>query len=157
MGDVMKKKNFTLIEVLFVILILIILIGISWVAGAKVIRSQNKTKMKAEVAIIESAIRQYKERYNSYPFSDTQLVNFAEKLSDVPLGAGWEGTVRPMFIDYRSNDMYTSNNNYDSNDASAATGTILLDPYEIPYQVLVVLDDSGNIIKFTVVSTSDMF
>ena len=150
----MKKLHFTLIELLFTIMILIILIGIAWTAGAKVIRSQNNTKIKAEIVMIESAIIEYKERYGNYPFEDTQLVNFAEKLSPVPLDAGWEGTFRPMFIDFKSNNMYTNNDDYDSNDPDKATATTLLDPYEMPYEVIVILNDDGDIIKFTVESTT---
>lgn len=158
MGAIMiKKRYFTLIEMLFSIVILIALIGISWVAGNKVLKSQNKTKIKAEVAMIEAAIHKYKDRYNEYPFTETQIINFAEKLSSVPSNAGWEGSVRPMFIDFKSNNMMTNNDNYNSSDPSEATATTLFDPYESPYRVIVILNDKGKIIKFTVVSTSDIF
>ncbi|MCH2208684.1 MAG: hypothetical protein MK132_22830, partial [Lentisphaerales bacterium] len=136
----MKRRNlkyFTLIELLFVIAILVVLIGISWVAGTKVLRSQTKAKTKAEITLLVSAVEQYKDRWGHYPYSNGYAgpLNFGEQLSKVAPNGSWkksDGTAgtRPMFIDYDSSDIIVSNSDYS---ASSAAATTVHDPYETAY------------------------
>lgn len=130
-----NKRKFTLIELMFVVAILVILIGISWVAGTKVLRSQAKSKTKAEIKMIVSAIQQYKDRFGAMPEDSGTAadLDFAEYLSSVQPGAGWTGK-RPMFIDYKKNNIAVDNDNYDHTDAGTAGPTKLFDPYENAYQ-----------------------
>ncbi|MCM8536843.1 MAG: type II secretion system GspH family protein [Lentisphaeraceae bacterium] len=82
-----NKKYFTLIELLFVIAILVILIGISWVAGTKVLRNQTIKKTKAEIFLLTDAIRQYKDRFDAYPpEANDKTLNFAAYLSKMQPG-----------------------------------------------------------------------
>ena len=128
-----NRRNFTLVELMFVVAILVILIGISWVAGTKVLRSQAKSKTKAEIKMLVSAVEQYKERYGVYPPDGGDYdgtLNFAEYLSKVQPGSGWVGK-RPMFIDFTKHNINVDpDTGYD--DASAVS-TKVLDPYEQDY------------------------
>ena len=126
-----NKLKFTLIELMFVVAILVILIGISWVAGTKVLRGQAESKTKAEIKMLVSAMHQYKDRFGSFPDVKGTL-NFGEYLSKVqPNTTGWtSGKPRPMFIDYTKNNINVSNTAYDDPNA---TETIILDPYELEY------------------------
>ena len=126
----LKKNQFTLIELMFVVAVLVILISISWVAGTKIIKEQINRKMQAEVFTLSKVIELYSIRYGSYPDSPAPAaLNFGEKLSDVKPGAGWSGK-RVMYIDFRKKGYKVSNNNYDDSNASATT---VLDPYDNPY------------------------
>lgn len=137
----MKRQRFTLIELLFVIMIFIILIGISWVAGVEVLRSQNKSKYKAECVMLESAIERYHVRWGSYPFTgNSSVLNFGEKLSDVAIDTDpnnpspW-GLMRPMYIDYLARGFIINNNDYAKSESEDATATTIFDPYENKYYV----------------------
>lgn len=124
----LSRRNFTLIELMFVVAILVILIGISWVAGTKVLRSQAKSKTKAEITMLVSAVKQYRDRHGMYPEVKGAL-NFAQYLSKVLPNSGWTGK-RPMYIDYKKNNINTDIDTYD--DANAGN-TLVMDPYEQDY------------------------
>ena len=127
-----KKLKFTLVELMFVVAILVILIGISWVAGTKVLRSQAKQKTKAEIKMLVSAMHQYKERFGSFPPSANYNgpLNFGEYLSKVQPNAGWSSGNRPMFIDFTKNNFNVSITSYDDPNAGSTT---IRDPYEQDY------------------------
>ena len=136
-----NKKYFTLIELLFVIAILVILIGISWVAGTKVLRNQTEKKTKAEIFLLTNAVKQYKDRFGEFPATSDTEVKFAAYLSKVqPNTAGWSGK-RPMFIDYKQADFFVGTKSgssytidYDEVDENTVNDDIYaLDPYENPY------------------------
>lgn len=127
-------------ELLFVIGILVILVGISWVAGTKVLRSQTKAKTKAEIILLVGAIEQYKTRWGGYPHSwagntyDGEL-DFGEYLSKVLPDGNWKDASnnnidRPMLIDYDKEDILVDNSDYADNNASE---TNVQDPYENTY------------------------
>lgn len=126
-----NRRNFTLVELMFVVGILVVLIGISWVAGTKVLRKQAKSKTKAEITMLVSAVKQYKDRFGSLPVTSTtkQEMNFGQYLSKVLPGSGWTGK-RPMFVDFKKHNINVSNDNFD--DAGAGT-TKVQDPYEQVY------------------------
>jgi type II secretory pathway pseudopilin PulG len=129
----LHKKYFTLIELMFVIAILVILIGISWVAGTKVLRKQTQQKTKAEITLLVSAVKQYKERWGSYPGTSTaSALDFADYLSKVSPSAGWVGE-RPMFIDFKKSDMIED-------------GGTVSDPYENEYMFQLSTDENSFII-----------
>jgi len=162
----MKKSKFTMIELMFVIAIVVVLMGISWVAGTKVLRAQVKAKTKAEITLISAAVTQYKTRWGSYPNEAAYRdVDFTDYLSKVKPNSGWTGA-RPMYIDFKAADIiraYRISNNlglqvegdngntkvtYSPNDS----GDYLLDPYENPYLYFTDDDANGNPIRFTIVS-----
>lgn len=153
-----------MIELMFVIAIVVILMGISWVAGTKVLRAQTKAKTKAEIVMISAAVNQYKTRWGSYPNeADYRDINFVNYLSKVKPNSGWTGA-RPMYIDFKSSDMIRAERvsgpltiqgdsgstsvSYNANDS----GDYLLDPYENPYLYFTDEDANGKTIKFTIVS-----
>lgn len=147
----MKRRNpkyFTMIELMFVIAILVILVGISWVAGTKVLRGQTEAKTKAEITLLINAIEQYKTRWGGYPnsfsqgnnSSTTYSIDFGEYLSKVLPGSGWSGSKRPMYIDYDSVDILVSNSNYAD---PSANSTTVQDPYENAYQYVLTIDAQG--------------
>ncbi|MCM8538813.1 MAG: hypothetical protein NE328_00910 [Lentisphaeraceae bacterium] len=127
-----NKLKFTLIELMFVVAILVILIGISWVAGTKVLRNQAKQKTKAEITMLVAAVKQYKDRFGSFPDVQGPL-NFAEYLSKVQPNSGWSGK-RPMFVDFKKNNINISPDpdpvTYDNDNAGTTT---VQDPYEQDY------------------------
>ena len=132
-----NKRNFTLVELMFVVAILVILIGISWVAGTKVLRKQAKSKTKAEITMLVSAVKQYKDRFGALPVTSTskQEIDFGQYLSKVPPNSGWTDAngdpgLRPMFIDFNKHNINVSNPDF----AGANAGTTeVRDPYEQPY------------------------
>ncbi|MCM8533785.1 MAG: type II secretion system GspH family protein [Lentisphaeraceae bacterium] len=134
-----NKKYFTLIELLFVIAILVILIGISWVAGTKVLRNQTEKKTKAEILLLNHAVKQYKDRFGELPATSSKQIDFAAYLSKVKPGSGWSGK-RPMYIDFQKADFFVgpSSGNIDYTEvdkANPAAAVYALDPYENPYYI----------------------
>ena len=80
----MKKKKFTLIEIMFVVGILVILIGIGGSAANKVLRKQADIQIKAEIKLIQSALAIYKNRYDFYPpMTDTEIITCSEYLRQI--------------------------------------------------------------------------
>lgn len=141
----MKKstsRQFTLIELLFVITILVILISISWVAARKIFQTQLKRETQAEIKMLVAAVENYKIRYGSYPANDTSEtphpLSFGEKLSDTPPTLGYSG-FRPMYIDFKKHGFKVSNPNYDIGNA---TKTKVFDPKENVY--LYYLDSAND-------------
>lgn len=80
-------KKFTLIEILFVITILVIIIGISWVSGAKILRKSANTQINAELKMIQSAIDLYKTDKGFYP-SKNNIVNQIRDLKVIKISDG---------------------------------------------------------------------
>lgn len=142
---VIKKNKFTLVELMFVVAVLVILIGISWVAGAKVLRNQTVSKTKAEIKIIRSAIMQYSERHNNSipPYSDGYSGPFdiAEWLSAVSPQATWKDAEqinhipRKMFIEAHRHNIKVTVPDYDWTIPSGKTisNCKIQDPYEQDY------------------------
>lgn len=129
-----NRRNFTLVELMFVVAILVILIGISWVAGTKVLRSQAKSKTKAEITMLVAAVKQYKDRYGSHPKAGADYdgsLNFGEYLSKVQPNSGWSGK-RPMFVDFKKHNInyICTSGEFDDDNAGATT---IKDPYENDY------------------------
>lgn len=154
----MKRRNpkyFTMIELMFVIAILVILVGISWVAGTKVLRGQTEAKTKAEITLLINAIEQYNTRWGVYPHEISNAtgysgnLDFGEYLSKVLPGSGWSGSKRPMYIDYDSADMLVSNSNYAD---PSATSTNVQDPYENVYKYVLTIDATTGEKSFKVYS-----
>jgi type II secretory pathway pseudopilin PulG len=131
----MKKRNFTLIELLFVILILITLIGISWVAVTKVIRTQNIFKAKGEMSMLSLATVQYKDRYGVYPFDVNEIPEDGDQI-EIDFFNELELITR---------DDATKNLFYNNGEGAVN------DPYEQPYYIKRV--SKG---KYIVVSISDL-
>lgn len=117
----MVKYKFTLIELMFVVTILVILISIGFVAGTKTLRKQAYMKTKAEIKMIESACRQYKDRYGNFPdITGSEVeVDFLNHLAKIPDIASFTGD-RKMFIDCKKHAINTEGNK-------------ILDPYEQVY------------------------
>ncbi len=138
-------KRFTLIELMFVVMILVILIGIGFVAGTKVLRKQAESKTRAEITMITSAVNQYKDRFGSLPKDSNYNGNldFPQFLSKVLPDSGWTGK-RPMFIGYRKNSMIIGQMVAGSvgkqhlvksvDNTSPPNNLVIGDPYELPYQ-----------------------
>jgi hypothetical protein len=132
-----KKQNFTLIEIMFVVTILVILIGISWVAGSKILRKSAEAQTKAEVTMLYKACVVYKAHFGSYPVETTfdADMDFVEHLSKIPPETDpndYSGSKRPMLIDFRKANMNISPN--DSYDSFGADGYTASDPYDQAYQ-----------------------
>jgi len=82
-----SKQWFTLIEIMFVVGILVILIGIGWVAGAKILRKSADTQINAELKMIQTAIDIYKTDKGFYP-SEDNIVNQVKDLKVIPTNNG---------------------------------------------------------------------
>ena len=144
-----NRRNFTLVELMFVVGILVILIGISWVAGTKVLRKQAKSKTKAEITMLVAAVKQYKDRFGSLPVTSTSARNldFGQYFSKVQPDGSWlnnDGSPgkRPMFIDFKKHNINISNDNFDG---SSAGTTEVQDPYEVPYRYQTFTDGTFKI------------
>jgi type II secretory pathway pseudopilin PulG len=126
----MKVNKFTLIELLFVILILIILIGISWIASNKVVRTQNYMKAKSEIAMLEAAIVQYKDRWNERPYDIALIPNDGDSIEIDFFNR----------LDLLSYDDYIKNGFYHNEDGKVFC------PYEQPYRVKKIAKDRYKVI-----------
>lgn len=131
----MKKRNFTMIELLFVILILITLIGISWVAVTKVVRTQNIFKAKSEMAMLLLATVQYKDRYGTYPFDVNEIPQDGDQVEITYFNR----------LDLLTSDDATRGLFYNNGEGA------VYDPYEQPYYIKRI---SKN--KYIIVSVSDL-
>jgi len=107
---------------MFVVAILVILIGIGFVAGTKTLRKQAEIKTKAEIKMLVSACHQYKDRYGAFPDITGNIIefNFCEHLSKIPVTPGFSGD-RRFFIDFKAHNINLEN-------------WIAQDPYEQPYK-----------------------
>ena len=123
-------RKFTLIELLFVVSILIILIGIGLTAGNKVLRKQASIQRSAEIALIETAIRQYKSRYDSLPFTSSGDIVFAWHLSSIrPIDNNSDGVID-------KNDMAGDKRpRWIPDDSIMQDFYYLYDPYEEKYKI----------------------
>ncbi len=150
-----NKRNFTLIEIMFVVGILVILIGISWVAGNKVLRKQAESHTRAELKLLHEAVKQYQTRWGNLPHfsqittSDVDNANgldFAEYLSKVsPHSTTWTtDKPRPMYIDYSSENFNVNYTNYALTYGDGANvGIKLSDPYEQTYHYVIKANGEG--------------
>ena len=123
---------------MFVVGILVILIGISWVAGSKILRKSAAAQTKAELKMLHAAVEAYKVRWGSYPTgtSTPASLNFVQYLSKVAPDSQYSGAKRPMFADFRASGMNLSTDTYDN--TSSPDATTASDPYDQDY--LYVLD-----------------
>tara|TARA_R100000808_G_C2108921_1_gene123652 strand:+ start:49 stop:420 length:372 start_codon:yes stop_codon:yes gene_type:complete len=69
-----NKRKFTLVELMFCVGILIILIGIGWINGAKVLRKSADTQIKAEIKQISALIRVYYDDHKVFPVKDDKIL-----------------------------------------------------------------------------------
>jgi type II secretory pathway pseudopilin PulG len=140
-----KKSSFTLIEIMFAVGILVILIGITYTIGSKVIINANKTQTSAEVQLLAEAVQVYKGRWGTtgMPFPKADMYNgpvdFMELLSDVDVNSTEWGNSRPrpMTVDVKLTNMNISDPDYALVGKSGITAS---DPYEQTY----ILRVSGN-------------
>jgi len=125
-----RKKNFTLIELLFVIFILIILIGISWIASNSVMRASKNKQTKSELATIETALESYHMRHNEYPdpeeftwriWIDDQGNKHEESYPAVPQNLS-DGV--DQYINYKRSNITTAQGKFNR---------VICDPYEMGY------------------------
>ena len=68
-----NKRKFTLVELMFCVGILVILIGIGWVNGAKVLKKSADTQIKAEIKQIEALVRDYYDDHKVIPVKDKKI------------------------------------------------------------------------------------
>ena len=134
----MKKRHFTLMELLFTVSILIILIGISWVSSTKVLRAQTAVKRNAEIVIIKAAIEQHKLRFGNYPEQgpaqtvdgeQVRYLHFALELSDWVMEFDYNGDGSINAADYRHESRVLN-----INELVISQDKYILDPYEEKYQ-----------------------
>lgn len=67
----LRRQGFTLIELLMVIAVVLILAGITFGISRGVQNAQARAKAQAELAIIATALEQYKSRFGDYPWHDS--------------------------------------------------------------------------------------
>lgn len=98
--------------------------------AGKTPRYTPKQKCKAEITMLVSAIRQYEDRFESFPKYSSGTLNFGEYFSKVPVNdEKWKGK-RPMFINFIMNNIEVSNDDFAEHNAKE---TIVYDPYGSAY------------------------
>ena len=116
-----KKKNFTLIEILFVILIFIILMGIAWTASGKVMRASKIQQTKAELITIDGALEMSHGRYSKYP----------DVIASVSIGNKTYHDCIPADL----TDGVSQYIDYEKSNITILEG-VICDPYGIPYKYI---------------------
>ena len=135
----MKRRKFTLIEMLVVLCIIGILMSLFLVGVQHAINAGKRTKFLGEVASIRAALEQYKNKNGSYPSGAT--IDYTA-LNTTPITSPWETTV------------YTAvDTNSDGVIDSADTGVVFTDlttPADYPIAQSAAVwtkDRSGKVIK----------
>jgi prepilin-type N-terminal cleavage/methylation domain-containing protein len=73
----MKRRAFTLVELLVVITIIGILVSLSSVAVFKALEAAHRSKIKVEIAQLEMALGAYSQKHGEFPPSDLTVANKA--------------------------------------------------------------------------------
>lgn len=74
----MKKKGFTLIELIVVVFVIILLAGGGIYAYSKYVYNQKERITKANLAIILETLERYKEKTGTYPQTQAEFDTFLE-------------------------------------------------------------------------------
>ncbi len=103
----MRKKAFTIIEIMIVLLIIGILMGLSVGGAMKILQESKKGQAEADIAALASAVSRYERDIGSYPPDSSGGLWYY--LEDNRSGDtnGWEGS----YIDF--DNSRTSGNDYE--------------------------------------------
>ena len=143
----MKRRNFTLIELLIVIGIIAILAGILLPVLSGATKRADMTKAKAEITTLMNAIKQFESTYGVLPIPDgagerltaaqyTQLILILQAEDEA---------------DDSSSTAITTNNKVKNSrktkflDVTRNRRGVFLDPWDAPYIVLMDIDYDGQI------------
>lgn len=91
-----KTKNFTLIELMVVLGVILLLVGSMFLVGPSISRKNSEAKTKAIMRNVELLLTNYKAAGNSYPLS--------VKRGIYGKGAAGDPTYMPFYLDKYSND-----------------------------------------------------
>ncbi len=86
-----RLKGFTLIEMMFVIVIIGILASLMTTGAFRAIREAREEKAKVAISAIEAALEMYKLDVGSYPAGDGSGNSFKSHLQNDDGAVGWSG------------------------------------------------------------------
>jgi prepilin-type N-terminal cleavage/methylation domain-containing protein len=111
----MKRRKFTLIEMLVVLCIIGILISLFLVGVQHAINAGKRTKFLGEVATVRAALEQYKNKNGFYPYCQSGGADIAldatiyAELKTTAITSPWDTTVTGM-IDGTGDGVVTTGN-----------------------------------------------
>jgi Tfp pilus assembly protein PilE len=85
----MHKKNFTLVELMFAVGILVILIGIAWANASKVLTKSTEAQIKAEIRQIDALLSLYVVNKGFLPVKDNKIIAEGLKTESIAIESGY--------------------------------------------------------------------
>ena len=91
--DPNRRRGFTLIEVLLVLVILVVLASLTVTAYGRIQRRAMMNAAKAKIGALKTSLGAYQTDIGSYPTTEQGLAALAQAPADLPDPARWTGYV----------------------------------------------------------------
>ncbi|MCJ8330498.1 MAG: hypothetical protein HRT89_17740 [Lentisphaeria bacterium] len=127
----MRKRRFTLIEILVVVSILVVLAGILMAAAFGIQKSALKKRTQTQISMIEQALTRYYADFGYYPIFPNPTTGIPDELtlSYVKALVDANGKAYIDFVNDVNGDNSSNQTDFEND------GTYLLDPFDEPYYI----------------------
>lgn len=148
----MRKRKFTLVELLIVIGIIAILAGILLPVINGAAKKADMTKAKAEITTLVNAIKQFEATYGHLPlpkdYAEGALIDLELNKTETPAFSEYTELIRVLQAETPNDDIYPTNPNTRNIRFLDVVGNAageFKDPWGAPYNIIFDADYDGKI------------